>query len=169
MASGQAVESTVVKHAGGRPSDYNQETTKEFCARIASGMSVPTICQDPEMPGLATVFKWFQRYPEFGEAYARARDIRAHARFESMDGVLDDMVAGKIDAQQARVIVDTVKWQCGKELPKVYGDYVGAPDRSTEINVAFAMPRQLPVSPDVTGVIDCQVEPAAIEPPREEK
>jgi len=52
----------------------------------------------------------------------RARESRADVRFESIDQIMDDLKAGIIDAQQARVMMDAIKWQCGKEKALVYGD-----------------------------------------------
>ena len=58
------------------------------------------------------------------DQYARARETRADARFEALDGVLVAVQAGQIDPASARVIVDTIKWQCAHEKPKRYSDRV---------------------------------------------
>ena len=58
------------------------------------------------------------------EQYARARETRADARFEALDGVIVALQAGQIDPASARVMVDTIKWQCAHEKPKRYSDRV---------------------------------------------
>ena len=56
--------------------------------------------------------------------YTRARQARADSRFEEVDDVKRKLVAGDIDHNQARVLIDAIKWQCGKEKPLVYGERV---------------------------------------------
>lgn len=52
----------------------------------------------------------------------RAREARADARFEQVDEIMRKLEGGEIDHNQARVMLDGVKWQTGKEAPKRYGD-----------------------------------------------
>lgn len=58
------------------------------------------------------------------EQYARALEAMAHAKVIAGDEVLKDMLAGVIDANQARVALDWHKWIACKFLPKLYGDRV---------------------------------------------
>lgn len=74
--------------------------------------------------------------------YAQSISLRADNRFEKMDEVLDDMRVRDLGFQEARVIIDTYKWQCSKELPKRYGDKTdinmgGQVDNELKINVTF--------------------------------
>ena len=94
---------------------------KEIVARIAfAKASVPTACE-----GICSVASFWRRLAEdkdLQDEYARAREVRADARFESIDGVLGNLLASKIDAATARVMVDTIKWQAGREQPKRYAE-----------------------------------------------
>lgn len=74
------------------------------------------------MPCEDTIYTWLGKYADFAENYARARQLRAYRRYESVDKVTDDLRAGLIDSNQARVLIDAIKWQTGKENPKVFGD-----------------------------------------------
>lgn len=58
------------------------------------------------------------------DQYARALEAMAHAKVIAGDEVLKDMLAGVIDANQARVALDWHKWIACKFLPKLYGDRV---------------------------------------------
>ena len=60
------------------------------------------------------------------DQYARATASLAHYQAERADQCIDDMRAGVIDAQQARVELDARKWFASKFLPKQYGDKVSA-------------------------------------------
>jgi hypothetical protein len=106
----------------GRPTTYTTEIAEEICFRISCGDSVAAACADEEMPAERTVYQWLARRADFAQNYVRARQSRADKRFESCDQVLEDLRLKTIDAAQARVIIDTIKWQCGKEASKKYGD-----------------------------------------------
>lgn len=91
--------------------------------RIACGKaSVDTACVGICDP--STFFRAMSRSPELQVLYRLARAARADARFESVDAVLAAMKAGDIDAQVGRVLMDAIKWQCGKENANVYGDRI---------------------------------------------
>lgn len=108
----------------GRPETYTKERADQFCELLATGRSIRLACAEEGMPSESVVYRWLASIPDFRENYARAREIRSDARFERVDSVLDDMRAGLIDAHQARVEIDAIKWQTGKEAPKKYGDKV---------------------------------------------
>lgn len=57
----------------GRPSKFTQELADEICERLSDGEPLATICRDPRMPKVTTVWDWGQRRPEFSESIARAR------------------------------------------------------------------------------------------------
>ena len=86
------------------------------------GESVRAICNDPEMPASATVYRWVVSNAEFGEMYARARDAQADSLFDEAGDVARQALAGAVDPQAARLFVDTVKWQAMKLKPRKYGD-----------------------------------------------
>ena len=110
----------------GRPSSYTPVLAERVCELVAEGKSLRAIEDVADMPSMAAVMRWLGKdgaeFDSFRQQYARSREIRADARFERIDCVLVDMRAGTIDAQQARVEIDAIKWQAGREKPKVYGD-----------------------------------------------
>ena len=61
-------------------------------------------------------------FPSFSDDYMRARDDRGDLRNDKIDEIRDNMLAGLIDFNTARVAIDTLKWQAGKEAPKRYGE-----------------------------------------------
>lgn len=72
----------------------------------------------------STVLDWAGRFPDFGEQYARAREI-GYALLADQIIELSDNPAGGITSegvQHARLQVDSRKWMLAKMLPKVYGD-----------------------------------------------
>lgn len=93
----------------------------DVCAGIAIGQSVQKSC---EIVGIdpATFYRALQVSGELRDKYAGAKENRADTRFESIVDMLDEMKTGVIDPMMARVMLEAIKWQCGKEKSKVYGD-----------------------------------------------
>lgn len=116
------------KPKAGRPSLFTPVLAERVCELIAEGNSLHSIEQQDGMPSLATIMRWLNKqgaeFDAFRANYARAREARADARFERIDKVVDDMRTGVIDPQQARVEIDAIKWQAGKENSRRYGDAV---------------------------------------------
>jgi hypothetical protein len=112
------------KRGGGRPSSFDQAVADELCQRVAVREPLHKVCADPRMPCEVTVYKWRQQFPEFAKKYARAREARAESRADRIDQYIDDVKAGTLDPNQARVMIDAEKWQSSKEQPKRFGDRV---------------------------------------------
>lgn len=137
-----------------KATQFTPELGERVCARIAEGRSVRAACTGDGFPSWRTFMRWLAtKDPELAvgeegkvgpfdalrQHYARARELRADARFESLDNVMADLRAGKIDAQQARVLMDAIKWQTGKENAKRYGEAVtlrGDKDAPVEVRTA---------------------------------
>ena len=99
---------------------------KAVCEHIAEGHSLREACR---LSGLE-ITKFLRLLTSEGrdgpttQHYMRARETRADARFERMDEIIEDLRIGVIQADQARVMIDAIKWQTGKEHSKRYGDKV---------------------------------------------
>ncbi len=113
-----AITQTVDKPKIGRPSEYTDNIGKEIIYNIMSGMSVRELCKIEGMPNRDTIYTWLSKDTDFADHYARACKIRREERFESMDEITDTVE----DVQRARLKIDVIKWQLGKEEPKKYGD-----------------------------------------------
>ena len=108
----------------GRPSIFTEEIADNICAAIALGTNLNRLCESEDYPDQATVYRWMLKEPAFCEKYARARQARADVRSDRSDALREDLLAGRIDPNQARVAFDIERWQAGKENPKRYGDKV---------------------------------------------
>ena len=104
-----------------RPTDYNEELADEICERVIM-RPLHQVAEDDDMPSESAIYKWLKDQQTFMEKYTRARAIRAFRRAESADQVTEDMRAGLIDAAQARVELDKIKWQAGRENSQAFGD-----------------------------------------------
>ena len=102
-----------------------EERAKQLDAVIAlmeAGESERGACKQVGIPH--NTFRSALPRHKSSEQYARALEAMAHAKVIAGDEVLKDMLAGVIDANQARVALDWHKWIACKFLPKLYGDRV---------------------------------------------
>ena len=105
----------------GRHSTYTQEMADEICRDIACGDSVRVAC---EKQGIAykTFYVWLSEREDSQQQYMRARDTRADAHFESSSNLMDELKMGQVSPEQARIMLDEIKWKCAKQATKKYGD-----------------------------------------------
>ena len=47
-------------------------------ARTANGERLSDICDDPEMPSVMQVYKWFENHPDFEKEFRMAEQVRGH-------------------------------------------------------------------------------------------
>ena len=103
----------------GRPSTYTEEMGNRICDKLTEGVSLRKLCMQKEFPTASTVYVWLDRFPDFAEKYARAREAATEDMLEDILQIADD---DKIDPNDKRVRIDTRKWAMGKLKPKKYGD-----------------------------------------------
>lgn len=119
----------------------NEEKVAKVIELIESGESERASC---EKAGISrSTFRTTALRVTSGDQYARALTSLAHSQAEALEKTIDDMRAGTIDAQMARVEIDARKWFASKFLPKQYGDKL-----TTELTGADGGPIQSAVSFD---------------------
>lgn len=125
-------------------SQDNLDKGFEICKGISLGKSVKRAAEEIGATE-PSFFRWLTQSKELAEEYMRVRLYRADARYESIDAIIDELKTGQIDSNTARVIIDTIKWQCGKEKGGVYGDSTqirhanaqGTDDANFHVGVSF--------------------------------
>jgi len=107
-------------------SSYTPEVANVICELIADGQSLRRICRErangKDFPSRDTVLRWLMAEPDFAAKYAHAREIQGDESFDRVGDTIDDLKAGEIVPDVARVILDGLKWRAAKLLPKKYGD-----------------------------------------------
>jgi hypothetical protein len=93
-----------------------------ICDLVAQRNNLMQLSKRPEFPDYSTLRKWLCEDEQLSAQYARARQARADARADYIDQINEMLLAGQIDAQTARVMIDSEKWQAGKEHSKRYGE-----------------------------------------------
>jgi len=59
-------------------SGYSADIAEEICDRLCLGETLQSVCRDPAMPCVATVYNWLRANRDFRAAYARAKEIAFH-------------------------------------------------------------------------------------------
>jgi len=129
------MESTMTKHV--RKRRYDETTVEEICRRLRAGESLLRISRDSDMPSQRTLSDWVAKnHLGFAERYLNAKRVSAHFLAEGAleeaynsaeDFYLDDDGRPVFDGhhvQRSKLIIDTIKWEVGKMLPKLYGDKI---------------------------------------------
>ena len=128
-----------------RPSKYNEKIASEICELIAQGKSLVSICKRGDMPGMSTVFQWLadENKRTFTERYARAKQEQAEHGFERITEIINKVEDGTLDANQARTMIDAIKWQLGKLKPNKYSDKIHIDqDHNITIDVVQYLPEK---------------------------
>lgn len=126
--------------ARGRPPTFTQEIADLICDGLAGARSLRSICLDEGMPDQRTVFRWLadDRYADFRQQYARAREAQIEAFVDEMIDIADDGTNDWITRERddgstyevvntevvhrSKIRLDTRKWIAAKMMPKKYGD-----------------------------------------------
>lgn len=124
---------------GGRPSKYTKDLAAEICERMAQGQSLRSVCRDPDMPDISTVFKWRREIDEFSQQYEKARADQIDCFASEITEIADDstndfyekalangevaVVGNNEMVNRARLRVDARKWACERMMPKKYGPH----------------------------------------------
>jgi len=114
----------VLRDGRGRWSTFTPELGEEICWRLANGESLKSIGMDPQMPSSATVLYWVRRYPDFGEAYAQARQMMGESLGDMALEVAMSTNPAEVSADRLRV--DTIRWMAARQAPKKYCERVVA-------------------------------------------
>jgi transposase-like protein len=135
----------------GRPTKYTEELANEICTQIAhSTKGLNSIAKslgiNPD-----TVYEWLNKYKDFSENYARARELQADFLADEVIRVAKTQRIGKKTVSKewgeetttgdavdrSRLIVDALKWKASKLAPKKYGDKVDVTSNGETVKQVF--------------------------------
>lgn len=109
----------------GRPSEYTPEKGQEICDWVAEGKSLRSyVFGGEDRPTFATIYRWLDSQPAFSTAFARAREVMAHADADRLNAVVEALEGRTLPPDVARVMADTLKWTAARRLPRAYGDRI---------------------------------------------
>lgn len=148
------------KVGAGRPSSYNQEIADKICEKVATtALSLRTICDDDNMPCVATVLNWLGSNAEFLAQYTRAKEAQADYLAEEMLDIADDgsndfmtivkgdesyEVENKEWTSRSKLRLETRKWIASKLKPRKYGDKLEVEQKLTVVNAPSWLEETIP-------------------------
>jgi hypothetical protein len=109
---------------------------------IAEGKSLRS-CLTKYKLAAGTFYLGLDNNSKLSEQYARVRGLQAEASFEKILNLAEKVETGLIDAQAARVAIDTYKWVAARLKPTVYAEKTSllgnvGDNTPTEITVRWA-------------------------------
>lgn len=116
---------------------YSQAVARRICERLAEGEPWFSICNTDDLPCYGSLYTWSERYPEFAEAVARARqqgaDYCADKALAVAEGSTKDTV------QQDRLLVSTLMRRAAVIAPRTWGGKAdkAAKDKPQQVEVIF--------------------------------
>lgn len=118
-----------------RITEYDYDMCVEVCERISMGEHVKTVLESEERyPTFQTWCNWKRANTELFDLYTRSIQDKSEMVTFEIGQTMQDLKDGLIDAQSARVIIDTLKWLASKFYPKMYGDKIDVTTDNKAIN-----------------------------------
>jgi hypothetical protein len=100
---------------------YTTELAAKFCAAIADGGTLRSVCKKADMPSKASVFRWLREYPEFAKMYEIATDERADTLVDEIVDIADNCRTDADSIRKAKLRIYARVEQAQKMKPKKYG------------------------------------------------
>lgn len=99
------------------------EVVEEILARLSDGEPLAAICRsDERFPHPVVWGRWVDADEQLAIAYARARDVGAHAIAEQALALADGVAVHGESIQKAKLQIETRLKLLAKWNPKLYGD-----------------------------------------------
>jgi hypothetical protein len=108
-----------VDQANGRPCGYSDQVAAEIYARLCEGESMVSVCEDPAMPAMSTVYAWRRRFAAFDAALRTAREVQAE-RFCDLGWEIAKKVTPET-AKATAVKLAHLRWTAAVLSPKQFG------------------------------------------------
>lgn len=100
---------------------YTETLAAEVLVAIACGVSIAALARVHGMPSRRTIYQWRKDRLGFAEKLEEAFRHRAEQRMNILDGILEDVAAGRMDPHAGKMVFDGHKWLAAKENIK-YSD-----------------------------------------------
>lgn len=106
-----------------RISEYNYELCKTICEQISNGKHIKEVLDSSnDYPTFQTWCNWKRAHNELFDLYTRSIQDKSEMLIFEINQTMQDLKNGDIEANAARVIIDTYKWMASKFYPKMFGD-----------------------------------------------
>lgn len=104
--------------------EYTEELGERIADLLTEGNSLRQIEALEDMPSKSTMLRWLKKYEDFDTKCARARRIQGELAADEHKDVIDEVRAGTLTPEIARVVLSGLEWRAKKLEPKKYGDKI---------------------------------------------
>lgn len=104
----------------GAAAPLEEEEIVAILERVAGGLTLKQSCKKARRD-YPNVVKRIHASDPLKQLYAHAREEYARGRVQDMHDIAKNP---RIDPQRARVMIDVIKWETSRVLPKEFGDRV---------------------------------------------
>lgn len=99
--------------------ELNPTLASQICDRLIYGETLTSLCDEPEMPTLRTVYRWLDTNEAFAKEFETARRFAA-------DWIADECIEllknkANESPEMLRLRIETRQWLCGVLHPERYG------------------------------------------------
>jgi len=122
---------------------YAPDLAAKFCAAIADGNTIRTVCKMKGMPSKATVFRWLRDHPDFAKMYEVATDERADTMIDEIVEIADSCKTDADAIRKAKLRIHARVEQAQRMKPRKYGNQLqltgeggGPVEAKTSLDVA---------------------------------
>lgn len=109
-------------------SGYDVGLTEAICDRLSLGETLQSVCCDPDMPCVATVYNWLRAHPEFAAAYRQAKEVAFSYLVDLAAEQSPWMGTGAKSLRELRRRVRAAHRRCAQLAPRVFAAGVYAPE-----------------------------------------
>lgn len=102
-------------------STFTTEVAAKFCAAIAEGGTLRSVCKKSGMPSKATVFKWLGANVDFQKMYETATDERADTMIDEIVDIADNCKVDADSIRKAKLRIHARVEQAQRMKPRKYG------------------------------------------------
>ena len=154
-----------------RSSLYTEDIATEICMRLSHGETLSKICKDEHLPSRTTVLKWVNEDHDFGNRFARARDLQFEYWADNLADVGDAVRGTPEQVPAARLDSENKRWLLARLKPSLYSEKFqaditsgGQPLQVANLDLAKALLQVLPSvallpAPEAIDVDAVPVEP----------
>lgn len=123
---------------------WNPRAALRICELVADGQTLVDVCKREDTPSRATVYRWLTAFPEFYDAYERAKELSAQSFEDEALGLArtlvgpNDFTGTKIKAYE--VAMAQLRWSAARRDKTRYGNVA---------NVSTTVPIQINTTLDL--------------------
>ena len=135
----------------GRPTLFTPEVAHEVLSIIERGESlIEALEKREDLPAYSTVMRWLD-HDEFRDQHLRARERSAWLALDKMIQIEITLEARRISGNDARVILENLRWRLSRMLRTIFGDF--QPNQTTPQIGPITITAVMGFQPSETGQI----------------